>query len=90
MERYADRVRDGVAASGQFGIDEVALQPDRVGWRWHFDRLVSYTVNAGRRNGDLFHIVDHGFAHLARCLPHDRTVVTCHDLMGLRSIRPPG
>jgi len=86
MERYADRVRDGVAASGQFGIDEVALQRDRVGWRWHFDRLVAYTVNAGRRNGDLFHIVDHGFAHLARFLPHDRTIVTCHDLMALRSI----
>ncbi|MDQ3067887.1 MAG: glycosyltransferase family 4 protein, partial [Actinomycetota bacterium] len=86
MERYADRVGHGVAASGRFNVDPVAMQRDRVGWAWHLDRLVAYTVSAGRRGGDLFHIVDHGFAHLARLLPRDRTIVTCHDLMALRSV----
>lgn len=86
MERYADRIGDGVAASGRFDIRSVAMQRDRAGWKWHFDRLLAYTVNAGRCDGDLFHIVDHGFAHLARWLPQDRTIVTCHDLMALRSL----
>lgn len=86
MERYADRVQDGVAASGRFGVEAVALQQANAGWRWHFDRLLAYTVNAGRRRGDIFHIADHSFAHLARWLPRDRTVVTCHDLMALRSL----
>lgn len=87
MERYADRVSDGVAASGRFAVTPVALQRARDGWQWHFDRLAAYMVNAGRRNGDLFHIVDQGFAHLARWLPLDRTIVTCHDLMILRSLK---
>jgi glycosyltransferase involved in cell wall biosynthesis len=29
---------------------------------------------------DVLHIVDHSYAHLARVLPADRVVVTCHDL----------
>jgi glycosyltransferase involved in cell wall biosynthesis len=32
-----------------------------------------------RKNFDLFHIVDHSYAHLAHCLPADRTVITCND-----------
>lgn len=86
MERYADCVQAGVVASGRYRIEPVALQRERIGWQWHYDRLAAYTVNAGRRNGDLFHIVDHGFAHLATWLPRDRTIVTCHDLMALRSV----
>jgi glycosyltransferase involved in cell wall biosynthesis len=31
------------------------------------------------RRCDLFHIVDHSYAHLAVALPADRTIVTCHD-----------
>lgn len=86
MERYADRVQAGIVASGSFRVDPIAMQRDRDGWRWHFDRLIAYTVTAGRKRGDLFHIVDHSFAHLARWLPPDRTIVTCHDLMALRSV----
>ena len=29
---------------------------------------------------DLFHVVDHSYAHLARELPAGRTIVTCHDV----------
>jgi glycosyltransferase involved in cell wall biosynthesis len=33
-----------------------------------------------RDNFDVFHIVDHTYAHLAHELPAARTIVTCHDL----------
>lgn len=36
------------------------------------------------RRADIFHIVDHGNAHLLSCLPTQRTVVTCHDIILLK------
>jgi len=38
---------------------------------------------------DVFHIVDHSYAHLVHALPADRTVVTCHDLDAFRSVIAP-
>ncbi|MCU1235124.1 MAG: hypothetical protein JWP63_3091 [Candidatus Solibacter sp.] len=35
---------------------------------------------------DLFHIVDHSYAHLVHTLPPQRTVVTCHDLDAFQCI----
>lgn len=34
---------------------------------------------------DVFHILDHSYAHLVRVLPADRTVVTCYDLDAVRA-----
>jgi glycosyltransferase involved in cell wall biosynthesis len=41
------------------------------------------------RSFDVFHIVDHSYAHLVHTLPSDRTLVTCHDLDTFRSILEP-
>src|SRR4051812_7682568 len=41
------------------------------------------------RSFDVFHIVDHSYAHLVHTLPPDRTLVTCHDLDTFRSILEP-
>ena len=38
---------------------------------------------------DLFHIVDHSYAHLVHALPPGRAVVTCHDLDAFRSLLAP-
>ena len=38
---------------------------------------------------DLFHIVDHSYAHLVHALPAGRTLVTCHDLDTFRSSSSP-
>jgi glycosyltransferase involved in cell wall biosynthesis len=47
-----------------------------------------------RRNAqsfDVFHIVDHSYAHLASVLPGSRTIVTCHDIDAFRClVRPTG
>jgi glycosyltransferase involved in cell wall biosynthesis len=38
---------------------------------------------------DLYHVVDHSYAHLVHALPAERTVVTCHDLDAFRSVLDP-
>jgi glycosyltransferase involved in cell wall biosynthesis len=38
---------------------------------------------------DVFHVVDHSYAHLVHALPAERTVVTCHDLDAFRSVLDP-
>ena len=38
---------------------------------------------------DVFHVVDHSYAHLVHTLPAPRTLVTCHDLDTFRSILEP-
>jgi glycosyltransferase involved in cell wall biosynthesis len=38
---------------------------------------------------DVFHVVDHSYAHLVHELPAERTVVTCHDLDAFRSVLDP-
>jgi glycosyltransferase involved in cell wall biosynthesis len=38
---------------------------------------------------DVFHIIDHSYAHLAHALPGGRTVITCHDVDAFRSISGP-
>jgi glycosyltransferase involved in cell wall biosynthesis len=38
---------------------------------------------------DVFHIVDHSYAHLVHALPAARTLVTCHDLDTFRAVLEP-
>lgn len=42
-----------------------------------------------RGDADVFHVVDHSYAHLVDALPAGRTVVTCHDLDAFRSLLDP-
>jgi glycosyltransferase involved in cell wall biosynthesis len=42
------------------------------------------------RRFDLFHLVDHSYAHLVHELPRDRAIVTCHDLDTFRCLLEPG
>ena len=54
-------------------------------------RFVDYPHHlASRGRGqDLYHVVDHSYAHLVNALPPDRTVVTCHDVDTFRSVLEP-
>jgi glycosyltransferase involved in cell wall biosynthesis len=42
-----------------------------------------------QRDFDLFHIIDHSYAHLVHVLPAERVVVTCHDLDAFRCVLEP-
>ena len=60
---------------------------DRVFNRFWLYRRALGRVRATR---DVFHIVDHSYAHLALALPAGRTVVTCHDVDTFRGFFTPG
>jgi glycosyltransferase involved in cell wall biosynthesis len=55
------------------------------------NRFFDYPAYLRRRaaNFDVFHIVDHSYAHLVHCLHPGRTVVTCHDLETFRCLLEP-
>jgi glycosyltransferase involved in cell wall biosynthesis len=48
-------------------------------------RYALYPAELLRRNGDLFHVLDHAYGHLVRVLDPSKTIVTCHDLIPLLS-----
>jgi glycosyltransferase involved in cell wall biosynthesis len=41
------------------------------------------------RHFDVFHVVDHSYAHLVHQLPADRTIVTCHDIDAFLPVAAP-
>ena len=62
---------------------------------YNVDRLINrfwdYPALLKRIKGDfdLFHVVDHSYGQLLHVLPHNRTIVTCHDLDTFRCILEP-
>ena len=54
-------------------------------------RMLDYPRVVKALNGqfDVYHIVDHSYAHLAHALPGDRVLVTCHDVDAFRSVLQP-
>ena len=64
----------------------VAVKADRF-----LNRFWRYPQHAAllRSRFDLFHVIDHSYAHLVNALPAERTVVTCHDLDAFRSLLEP-
>ena len=65
---------------------QYALNADRLLGRFcDYPRL----LRAIRDDYDIFHIVDHSYAHLVQHLPSERTVVTCHDLATFECLLEP-
>lgn len=69
------------------------LQSSPLAWKGDrlWNRMVEYPgwLKSRTREYDVFHIVDHSYAHLALILPPERTVVTCHDLDLFRCLTHP-
>jgi glycosyltransferase involved in cell wall biosynthesis len=62
-----------------------ATNLDRV-----INRLHEYPRFLKRHCGlDVYHIVDHSYAHLVHVLPRDRVIVTCHDVDTFRCLFSP-
>lgn len=68
--------------------------PARLGFNADrlFGRFVTYPriLRHVSRDFDIFHVVDHSYAHLALDVPPERSVVTCHDLDAFRGVLPGG
>ena len=77
--RPAFRTRIGRLA----GVNGRPLTIDRIINRFYdYPRwLTAETVHA-----DVFHLVDHSYAHLVSALPRGRVVVTCHDTDAFRGL----
>ncbi len=73
-----------------FGAARGTVQPiaDRLMNR-HVDYPRWLRREAIERRFDLFHVVDHSYAHLVRDLPAERSLVTCHDLDAFRGVLDP-
>jgi glycosyltransferase involved in cell wall biosynthesis len=91
MERLADEIERGFAARGDFVLRPMTLHQSAIARRIglggidsYATRFVRYPLAAARRRADVYHIVDHGYAHLSALLPKERVVASCHDLMLLR------
>jgi glycosyltransferase involved in cell wall biosynthesis len=91
MERFADELEAHLPAQG-IEVDAMALEESRrlAGVRLqrldsYALRFVQYPLAARRRDADLYHVVDHGYAHATALLPPERVVITCHDLMLIRA-----
>jgi glycosyltransferase involved in cell wall biosynthesis len=79
MRRRLTRVR-AIADKGRVsGLDRVAAR------LWDYPRTLAPLASSF----DVYHIVDHSYAHLVHSLPQARTIVTCHDLDTFRSVLQP-
>jgi glycosyltransferase involved in cell wall biosynthesis len=68
------------------GGSAASWRTDRMASRfWDYPRWLSMRRDAF----DVFHVVDHSYAHLVHVLPADRTVVTCHDVDAFLSVVAP-
>jgi glycosyltransferase involved in cell wall biosynthesis len=90
MEVYADHLRDALrqALKPEWRLDDyqprlarfVKTLPLSDFYYLRFARFCIYPWHARRSNGDLNHIIDHGYGHLTLTLGFP-TVVTVHDLI---------
>lgn len=96
MQRYASELLPAMlrVAGDRWQIREFVCHQPRIatrlvrgGYGKHLDSAVTryaiYPWQASKTRGDIFHILDHGYAQLLWRLDPRRTVVTCHDLIPL-------
>ena len=79
---HADRVEPRLVRPALIPVtawrrEEPPPTRDRVLNRYWLYRRAVRTV---REWADVFHVIDHSYAHLVHGLPADRTIVTCHDI----------
>jgi len=101
MDRVAAHLLAAIAADRRRLVAAEVLRPDfaRRAMRWSTgsvaysidracNRFVDYPRHLRRvaMRHDVYHVLDHSYAHLAWHLPTETTVVTCHDLDAFRSI----
>ena len=79
MPRRLTRIRPIAERRRAVGLDRVAAR------FWDYPRALAPLAS----RFDVYHIVDHSYAHLVHVLPAPRTIVTCHDMDTFRSVLQP-
>jgi glycosyltransferase involved in cell wall biosynthesis len=96
MKRYAQELSAALRtiAAGTHQIEDVLISQPKFGikflppefaqrWNSRVGRFIKYPLALSRTPGDVFHVLDHGYAQLLLALDGRKTVVTCHDLTPL-------
>ncbi len=92
MERYGVELRKNLDKIRKSDDDLISFQPSipkaltylPPRWRYQLSRFYYYPFYAQRHEGNVNHITDHSFAQVSQFLDHEKTVVTCHDLIPLK------
>ena len=95
MDLVADMLMSHLTAEHAEAIEATLIRPAmpaRVARG--FDRMAARFFDYPRAlaalpSFDVYHVVDHSYAHLLHGLPAGRTLVTCHDLDTFRSVLQP-
>ncbi|MBU1109739.1 MAG: glycosyltransferase family 4 protein [Candidatus Riflebacteria bacterium] len=92
MENYADQLAKGLSNLGSKLVVQ-NFTPQIPAWlrfikgiplmQMRAARYLLYPKQAKKLKADIFHIVDHGYAHLVSALPPSNVVITVHDLIPL-------
>ena len=88
MEVYADNLAQAFANSDTVHTIRFYRPATRFSkndeaghWQMRFARYLEYPAQVKRFKANLYHITEHGYAHLIKNLPSERTIVTVHDLI---------
>jgi glycosyltransferase involved in cell wall biosynthesis len=95
MDLVADMLVAHLRAEHAGAVDATLVRPamaTRVARG--FDRIAARFIDYPRAIAalprfDVYHVVDHSYAHLLHSLPDGRALVTCHDLDTFRSVLQP-
>src|SRR5436190_5905776 len=79
MRRRLTRFQSLAHRRRPLGVDRVAAR------LWDYPRALARLAGGF----DVYHIVDHSYAHLVHALSPARTIVTCHDVDTFRSVLQP-
>lgn len=84
MDAYAHNLFKNICKSPGFNIQFFKPKDSNIPLIGkYFTLWLRYPAIARKKQADINHIVDHSLAHLAGSLELKRTVITCHDLVGL-------
>jgi len=89
MEVYADALSQALHAHFPERCEVNEYRPHAPSWlgdgiwRMRLSRFVTYPWRARHQQGQVNHIVDHGYGHLLYMMDPARTVATVHDLIPL-------
>jgi glycosyltransferase involved in cell wall biosynthesis len=93
MDYVADVLAAGLAKHFEGTVDLQSIRPAMVPLPHRtlaraLNRYVYYPwfLRKRRSGPDVFHVIDHSYAHLVHQLPPERTVVTCHDIDAFRCL----
>jgi len=97
MEVYADNLLEQLPRIAEHALTIqqyrpylsrlVQILPQQVNLRMRFARYIGYPLQARKHQGEINHILDHGYAHLLRVLDPHKTVVTVHDIFLFLPVR---